>query len=81
MEGEIMKRWWMNPYGDGWEDKEDWQMTQGPCGWGGRWLDGWMCRPVGHTRLVQVHILGELLLQHVLQLLVHLSKVLVSWLH
>lgn len=28
--------------------------------------------------LLQVHVLGQLLLQHVLQLLVHLSQVLVS---
>lgn len=48
---------------------------------GGRRLDGQVGRLVGHTRLVQVHILGELLLQHVLELLVHLPKVLVTWLH
>lgn len=33
------------------------------------------------TYLLQVHVLGQLLLQHVLQLLVHLSQVLVSWFH
>lgn len=42
------------------------QMTQGLCGWGGRWLDGQVGGLGGHTHLVQVHILGELLLQHVL---------------
>lgn len=31
--------------------------------------------------LLQVHVLGQLLLQHVLQLLVHLSQILVSWFH
>lgn len=36
---------------------------------------------VVHTRLVQVHVLGELLLQHVLQLLVHFPKVLIAGLH
>lgn len=44
-------------------------------------LEGWVGRLVVHTRLVQVHVLGELLLQHVLQLLVHFPKVLIAWLH
>lgn len=35
----------------------------------------------GDSHLLQVHVLGQLLLQHVLQLLVHLSQVLVSRLH
>lgn len=36
---------------------------------------------VGSDYLLQVHVLGQLLLQHVLQLLVHLSQVFIPWFH
>lgn len=52
-------------------------------GWGGehRAVGSWLAGTGGPPHLLQVHVLGQLLLQHVLQLLVHLAQVLISRLH
>lgn len=45
------------------------------------WSHGARTSARGVRYLLKVHVLGQLLLQHVLQLLVHLSQVLVARFH